>query len=76
MDKCISRFTGRIKEKITISTKPILTGIKAWVFSDNSYFMHWIWHAKGNGLQGIKVPKPLGKNKIVVVVSALLNTLP
>ena len=38
--------------------------------------MHWIWHVKGDGPQGIKVPKPLGKNKIVVVVLALLNTLP
>ena len=29
VDKCMSRFIGRAKEKITISTKPILTGIKA-----------------------------------------------
>ena len=36
--------------------------------------MHWIWYAKGDGSQGIKVPKPLGKNKIVVVIPALLNT--
>ena len=39
--------------------------------------MHWFWHAKGDGLQGInKVSKPLGRNKIVVVVLTLLNTLP
>ena len=76
VDECMSRFTGRIKEKITIPTKPIPTGIKAWVLSDNGYFMHWIWHVKGDGPQGIKVPKSLGKNKIAAVVPALLNTLP
>ena len=76
MNKCISQFIKRAKEKIIIPTKPIPTKIKAWVFSDNSYFMHWIWHAKGDGPQKIKIPKPLEKNKIVVVVSALLNTLP
>ena len=40
MDKCISRFIKRVKEKITIPTKLILTEIKAWVLSDNNYFMH------------------------------------
>ena len=76
VNECMSRFIGRAKEKIIIPTKPILTGIKAWVLSDNSYFMHWIWYAKGDGPQGIKVPKPLGKNKIAAVILALLNTLP
>ena len=39
--------------------------------------MHWFWYAKGDGPQGIsKVPKPLNRNKIIVVVLALLNTLP
>ena len=76
MDKCISRITERAKEKITIPTKPIPTEIKAWVFSNNGYFVHWFWHAKGDGPQGIsKVPKPLGRNKTAAVVSALLNTL-
>ena len=72
----MSQFTERAKKKIIIPIKPILTGIKAWVLLDNSYFMHWIWHAKGNSPQEIKVPKPLGKNKIVAVVLTLLNTLP
>ena len=76
VDECISRFTGRAKEKITIPTKPIPTGIKAWVLSENGYFIHWIWHAKGDGPQGIKVPRPLGRNKTAAVVPALLNTLP
>ena len=39
--------------------------------------MHWFWHTKGDGPQGInKVSKPLGKNKIVVVILVFLNTLP
>ena len=39
--------------------------------------MHWFWHTKGDGPQGInEVSKPLGKKKIAVIVSALLNTLP
>ena len=39
--------------------------------------MHWFWHTKGDGLQEInKVPKPLGRNKIVVVILALLNIFP
>ena len=41
VNKCMSRFIEHIKKKITISTKPILTGIKAWIFADNNYFVHW-----------------------------------
>ena len=71
------RFTGRTKAKLTIPTKPIPTGIKAWVIADKGYFLHWFWHAKGDGPQGIgRVPKPLGRNKTAAVVPALLNTLP
>ena len=77
VDECMSRFTGRSKEKITIPSKPIPTGIKGWVIADEGYFMYWIWHAKGDGPQGIgKVPKPLGKNKTAAVVVYLLKTLP
>ena len=77
MDECISRFTECVKEKITIPTKPILTRIKTWVLSDNNYFVHWFWHTKGDGSQGInKVSKPLDRNKIIIVILALLNTLP
>ena len=73
----MSRFTGRAKEKITILTKPIPTGFKGWVIADEGYFLHWFWYAKGDGPQGIgKVPKPLRRNKIVVVIPALLNTFP
>ena len=62
MDECISRFTGHLKEKITIPSKPIPTEIKDWVIADKGYFIYWIWHAKGNSPQGIgKVPKPLEK---------------
>ena len=77
MDECISQFTGCAKEKIIIPTKLIPAGTKTWVFSDNGYFVYWFWYAKGDGPQGIsKISKPLGRNKIVVVVLALLNTLP
>ena len=39
--------------------------------------MHWFWHIEGDSPQRIsKVPKPLGRNKIAAVVSALLNILP
>ena len=39
--------------------------------------MYWFWHAKENSPQGInKVPKPLGRNKIITVILILLNTLP
>ena len=73
----MSQFIGHIKKKITIPTKPILTGIKVWILADNGYFVHWFWHTKGDGPQGInKVPKSLGKNKIATVVLALLKTLP
>ena len=73
----MSRFTGRAKEKITITSKPIPTGIKAWVIANEGYFLHWFWHAKGDGPQGIgPVPRPLGRNKTAAVVPALLNTLP
>ena len=49
VDECMSRFTGRSKEKITIPSKPIPTGIKGWVIADEGYFLQWIWHAKGDG---------------------------
>ena len=72
----MARFIGRAKEKITIPTKPIPTGFKGWAISDNGYFIHWYWHAKGDGPQGIgRVPKPLGKNKTAAVVPVLLKTL-
>ena len=77
VDECMCRFTGRTKAKLTIPTKPIPTGIKAWVIADKGYFLHWFWHAKGEGPQGIgPIPKSLGRNKTAAVVPALLKTLP
>ena len=77
VDKCISWFTERAKEKIIISIKPISIKIKIWVLSDNSYFVHWFLHTKEDNPQGIsKVSKPLGRNKIVLVILIFLNTLP
>ena len=72
----MAQFTGYAKEKIIIPTKLIPTGFKGWIISENGYFIHWFWHIKGDGPQGIsRVPKPLGKNKTVAVVPALLKTL-
>ena len=77
MDKYISRFIERVKEKITIPSKPIFTEIKIWVLSDNSYFVHWFWHMKEDGLQGInKVSKPLGRNRIIIAVILILLSSP
>ena len=39
--------------------------------------MHWFWYKKGDGPQKIsRIPKALERNKITVVILALLNTLP
>ena len=77
VDECMCRFTGRSKAKLTIPTKPIPIGIKAWVIRDKGYFLHWFWHAKGNGPQGIgRIPKALGRNKTAAVIPTLLKTLP
>ena len=71
------RFTEYAKEKLIISIKLIPTGIKAWVIADKGYFLYWFWYAKGEGLQEIgQIPRALGRNKIAVVISALLKTLP
>ena len=76
MDKCICRFTGRAKEKLTITNKPIPTSIKVWILKDKGFFYHWFWYTKGNSSQGISpVPQALERNKIAVIVLALLNTL-
>ena len=77
VDEYMCRFTGRSKAKLTIPTKPIPTGIKAWAIGEKGYFLHWFWHAKGDGPQGIgRVPKALNRNKTAAVVPALLKTLP
>ena len=71
------RFTDRVKEKLTIPTKPIPTGIKAWIIADKGYFLYLFWHAKGSGPQGIeRVLKILERNKTAAVVLALLKTFP
>ena len=57
IDEFMTRFTGRAKEKLIIPNQPIPTGIKGWSIAELGYFLHWIWHAKGSGPQGVKVPK-------------------
>ena len=50
--------------------------IKVWVLADYSFFYHWFWYTKGDGPKGIsQIPKTLKRNKIVIVILALLNTL-
>ena len=72
----MARFIKYAKEKIIIPIKLISTGFKGWIISDNGYFIHWFWHIKGDGPQGIsRVPKSLEKNKIIVVIPALLKIL-
>ena len=74
VDEFMTRFTDRAKEKVIISSKLILTGIKDWALAEKGYFLHWFWYAKRKGPQGVpKKPKKL--NVIVVVVPALLFTL-
>ena len=71
------RFIDRVKEKLTIPTKPVSTGIKAWIIADKGYFLYLFWHAKGSGPQGIgQVLKILRRNKTVAMILALLKTLP
>ena len=55
MDECIIRFIGRVKEKLTVLTKLIPTGIKAWIIADKGYFLHWFWHIKGDNPQEISL---------------------
>ena len=71
------RFTGRAKETVTITGKPIPTGFKTWIIAEEGYFLHWFWHAKSKGPQGIgRVPRELGANKTAATVVALLKALP
>ena len=77
VDKAMSKFTECAKEIITIPSKPIPTGFKAWILADNGYFLSWVWYAKNDGPQGIgSISKALGRNKIAAVVVYLLKTLP
>ena len=75
VDEFMVRFTGRAKEIVTIPSKPIPTGIKGWCTADEGYLLHWYWHAKGKGPQGVP-KKPAELNLTAAVVPALLNTLP
>ena len=75
VDEFMVRFTGRAKEIVTIPAKPIPTGIKGWGIADKGYFLHWYWHAKGKGPQGVP-KKPAELNPTAAVVPALLDTLP
>ena len=40
VDECMCRFIGRTKVKLTIPTKLISTGIKAWIIADKGYFLY------------------------------------
>ena len=71
----MSHFTEHTKKKLTISTKPIPTGIKGWVIADKNFFLYSFWHARETSPQEISyILRPLGRNKIIAVILALLNT--
>jgi hypothetical protein len=70
------RFTGRSYDIITIPSKPISTGYKVWAVAQKGYILSWLWHSKGTGPIGIKVPQALGQNKTAATVPYLLQLLP
>jgi hypothetical protein len=70
------RFTGRSHDIITIPSKPISTGYKVWAVAQKGYILSWLWHSKGTGPIGIKVPQALGQNKTAATVPYLLQLLP
>jgi hypothetical protein len=76
VDECMLRFTGRSFDIITIPSKPIPTGYKVWAVAQKGYILSWVWHSKGTGPIGIKVPKALGQNKTAATVPYLLQLLP
>ena len=70
------RFTGRSHDIMTIPSKPTPTGYKVWAVAQKGYIFSWLWHSKGSGPIGIKVPKALGCNKTAATVPYLLQLLP
>ncbi len=76
IDECMLRFTGRSYDIITIPSKPISTGYKVWAVAQKGYILSWLWHSKGTGPIGIKVPQALGQNKTAATVPYLLQLLP
>jgi hypothetical protein len=61
---------------MTIPSKPIPTGYKVWAVAQKGFIFSWLWHSKGSGLVGVKVPKALGRNKTAAIVPYLLQLLP
>lgn len=61
---------------MTIPSKPIPTGYKVWAVAQKGFIFSWLWHSKGSGLVGVKVPKALGRNKTAATVPYLLQLLP
>lgn len=76
----MERFAGRSKDTLIIPSKPISEGYKIWAIGQMGYLLHWVWHKKGSkkgqGPQGVVVPKALGANKTAAMVSHLLLKLP
>jgi hypothetical protein len=65
VDEIIIRFEGRLKETITIPTKPIPTGYKVWGAAQRGFLIVWNWHIPGvkKGPVGIRIPRELGGTK-------------
>jgi hypothetical protein len=47
-----------------------------WIVAQKGYILSWLWHSKGSGPVGIKVPSALGRNKTAATVPYLLQLLP
>ncbi|KAF1980688.1 hypothetical protein K402DRAFT_305304, partial [Aulographum hederae CBS 113979] len=49
VDEAMEPFSGRAKETLLMSTKPVPEGFKLWVLADHGYAIDWLFHAKGTG---------------------------
>jgi hypothetical protein len=76
------RFTGRVKEIVTIPIKPTPTGFKIWALAQQGFFLSWCFHAYSKGpistAKPLKLPekgqKPLTDCQTVVI--SLTQLLP
>lgn len=76
VDEAMVRFTGKSKDIVHLHNQPIPIGYKIWVAADSGYFLHWIFHSKGNGpveYDGSKYPDLAPTQG---VVAQLLEMLP
>ncbi|KAJ3455231.1 hypothetical protein MRS44_013831 [Fusarium solani] len=65
VDECMIRYTGRSNETTVVKGKPIPLGFKIWVIAQQGFFIHWLWHIKGEkyGAVGVELPKPASSSR-------------